>query len=580
MPAVPVLFDIRTFQFSIILIELFLSMLMILYARIRGGYPGFGIWSFQLACFAIAQMFGALRGIIPDSISILGSNLFNTLGVLLIYEALTRYYTGNALDRRWYLLIPIVLAGIEYWYVIVDIIAYRSALVSLTYAIIVILITRVILKGGSTDEVMLTRLQAIIYLLLAGIFAVRGIDYLISPEGRSFFENGPINTIFYLYVMIASIGSSFLFIILNFERQARELDQSHMQIQKLATRNDLAITSAGAGVWEMDLDTRQLSTDNQIVRMFGLGEDDKQDITRAILERIHPDDWSLMNATIEAIHNEGVHVTQEYRMQMNSGENRYHLANARSFLKENGKGLRLIGLSTDITPLRQAQIALSTALRKITILSGVTRHDILNCVTAIGLTSQLLHSEMADKPELQKHITSIESIGDQITRLIQFTREYEELGNQEPLWTDLAILLSKGAIENMLKTRNLLFPPFGVRIYGDRMIEKVFYNLIDNSIRHGGTVHTISITYQYDGRDLLIIYSDDGVGVPESEKESIFSQGVGKNTGLGLFLCREILAITGLTIKENGTEGVGARFEIRAKPGQYQDMRKAVGEDS
>jgi len=42
--------------------------------------------------------------------------------------------------------------------------------------------------------------------------------------------------------------------------------------------------------------------------------------------------------------------------------------------------------------------------------------------------------------------------------------------------------------------------------------------------------------------------------------------GYGKHTGLGLALSREILAITGITIRETGTPGAGARFELRVPP--------------
>jgi signal transduction histidine kinase len=52
--------------------------------------------------------------------------------------------------------------------------------------------------------------------------------------------------------------------------------------------------------------------------------------------------------------------------------------------------------------------------------------------------------------------------------------------------------------------------------------------------------------------------------------ERIFEQGFGKNTGLGLFLSREILAITGLTINKNGVPGTGARFEITVPKGAYR----------
>ena len=61
---------------------------------------------------------------------------------------------------------------------------------------------------------------------------------------------------------------------------------------------------------------------------------------------------------------------------------------------------------------------------------------------------------------------------------------------------------------------------------------------------------------------LHIVWEDNGIGIAEKEKELIFERGYGKNTGLGLFLVREILSITGIRILENGVFGEGARFEM------------------
>jgi signal transduction histidine kinase len=50
----------------------------------------------------------------------------------------------------------------------------------------------------------------------------------------------------------------------------------------------------------------------------------------------------------------------------------------------------------------------------------------------------------------------------------------------------------------------------------------------------------------------------------------LFQNGFGKHTGLGLFLSREILSITGISISETGEPGKGACFEIRIPPGRYR----------
>jgi len=67
-----------------------------------------------------------------------------------------------------------------------------------------------------------------------------------------------------------------------------------------------------------------------------------------------------------------------------------------------------------------------------------------------------------------------------------------------------------------------------------------------------------------------IVWEDDGVGIPQEEKGQIFERGFGKNNGHGLFLVREMLAITGMTVIENGVSGRGARFEITLPEGSYR----------
>jgi signal transduction histidine kinase len=76
---------------------------------------------------------------------------------------------------------------------------------------------------------------------------------------------------------------------------------------------------------------------------------------------------------------------------------------------------------------------------------------------------------------------------------------------------------------------------------------------------------------------LTILYEDNGVGIPPENKEKIFIRGFGKHTGLGLFLIREILSITGITIAETGDYGKGARFEIRVPKGGYRYLPAPAG---
>ena len=112
--------------------------------------------------------------------------------------------------------------------------------------------------------------------------------------------------------------------------------------------------------------------------------------------------------------------------------------------------------------------------------------------------------------------------------------------------------------------------PRGAEVFADPLIAKVFYNLMDNAVRYGGKITTILFTVQESGDDCQIVCEDDGEGVPTEEKEKIFDRGFGKNTGLGLALSREILSLTGITIRETGEPGKGARFEMTVPKGMWR----------
>ena len=107
-------------------------------------------------------------------------------------------------------------------------------------------------------------------------------------------------------------------------------------------------------------------------------------------------------------------------------------------------------------------------------------------------------------------------------------------------------------------------------MFADPLIEKVIFNLIDNALRYGLTLTRIHFGIAKDGDHTVIFCEDDGVGILPDEKERIFTYAYGSNTGMGLFLVREILAITGITIRETGTPGKGARFEMVIPPQSFR----------
>jgi signal transduction histidine kinase len=114
-----------------------------------------------------------------------------------------------------------------------------------------------------------------------------------------------------------------------------------------------------------------------------------------------------------------------------------------------------------------------------------------------------------------------------------------------------------------------------MEIYADPLLEKVFYYLISNSLKYGGPKLTQIRIYRKKTDDkMVILFEDDGVGISQEKKGYLFPKewGSRKHAGYGLFLIRETLGVTGITIWESGTPGQGARFEIAVPKGVFRQI--------
>ncbi|MFA5266611.1 MAG: ATP-binding protein [Methanoregula sp.] len=261
---------------------------------------------------------------------------------------------------------------------------------------------------------------------------------------------------------------------------------------------------------------------------------------------------------------EAVLATPEYRVVSIAG----------SLIKDpDGDSAGVVLIIHDITGRKASERALRLAKEKLSLLSQLTRHDITNLVTALN-GYVLLLSEKTNDPISAQYTSACAGILGKIDGHLQFSREYEEIGKHEPVWqsAEAIVTRAKSDLPSSRVEISLSVPPF--LVYADPLSVKVVYNLLENALRHGGSGLTrvrVS-TEERAGGELVLAIEDNGAGVPADQKELIFRHGFGKNTGLGLTLSREILAVTDIRLIETGIPGNGARFELHIPP---QSWRKS-----
>jgi signal transduction histidine kinase len=242
--------------------------------------------------------------------------------------------------------------------------------------------------------------------------------------------------------------------------------------------------------------------------------------------------------------------------------NRLFLLKATPLLDREGTTTAVLLTLRDITDERNISESLKEANVKLNLLSSITRHDILNQLTVIKGAGELMQEGGTDEEHIRRYGEKITKAAETIEKQFGFARDYQNLGVQEPEWQRVDQVLERATSLGLASGIKIDAELDDYEVLADPLIDRVFSSLLDNTMRHGRNATTVwAFAVKKDGR-LLVFYEDDGIGIPDGDKEKIFERGFGHSGGLGLFLARQILDVNETSIQEKGKYGEGALFEI------------------
>ncbi|MFA4859978.1 LytS/YhcK type 5TM receptor domain-containing protein [Methanoregula sp.] len=372
-------------------------------------------------------------------------------------------------------------------------------------------------------------------------------------------------------IIMTSIAVGVFCIILHNEKSERRVQKEKMQLElEVESRKNLdtIINAIADPVFVKERNHRLILVNDGFCRMFGRA---REDIIGKTSYDFFPDEQSRQFfADDDSVFGSRAPHESEATIANMNGQKYTIILKKTHYLDSSGQ-VFIVGIIRDITERKRIEVAVQNLNKKLTMLSTITRHDIVNQLLILMGYLKFSQASLHDPSKMEDFIGREIRAAQTIERQIVFTRDYQDLGTSVPTWRNVPQLIASAKSQlNFTDNIRVSVQVPQVEIFADALIEKVFYNLMENSLRHGEHVTAIAFAFEDTDRGALITYTDNGTGISREDKPHLFERGFGKNTGLGLFLSREILAITEISLDETGEPGQGVRFEIRIPRGEYR----------
>ncbi len=247
------------------------------------------------------------------------------------------------------------------------------------------------------------------------------------------------------------------------------------------------------------------------------------------------------------------------------------LANQTAVAVENSRNYNALLKVTEELKLTQAQMIQAAKLAAVGELAGGIAHEINNPLQILLGHIQLIQlgRDLPKRIEIVKE--QVEKISQIVRRLLNFSRKVPEDFKLEPVNINFAIQEMTTFMNHQFKYNDieliLSLDPALPLIYGNKIyLQQVFLNLMINAkdaMPNGGK---LTIETKLENGNVLIKFSDTGVGIPDDIKDKIFepfftTKGA-KGTGLGLSISRWIIRKHNGEIKVESQQGKGSTFII------------------
>jgi PAS domain S-box-containing protein len=287
---------------------------------------------------------------------------------------------------------------------------------------------------------------------------------------------------------------------------------------------------------------------------------------------VHPDERTRVRRVVEDALADDEPFELTYRVRTADDEVRWMWERGRQVDVARRSATILEGFITDVTERKQYERQLEAQRDDLKLLNQVVRHDIRNDMTVVRGRAKRLenHVDEAGREDLE----AVQEATESAIGLTKTARDLSEtmLSTAADVGTVSLDHNLRAPVENARSKFDgavitVEGRPPEVEVRGDELLEAVFRNLVENAIVHNDEpTPEVHISTSVDQETATVTVADNGPGIPDDQKETIFGRGEkgldSPGAGIGLYLVRTLVERYGGDVRVEDGDPEGAVFVV------------------
>jgi PAS domain S-box-containing protein len=364
----------------------------------------------------------------------------------------------------------------------------------------------------------------------------------------------------------------------------RRKDELVAALRQSEERFRLAAEAVNGIIYDTDLATGHVERTRGLFEVLGYQPDEVPPTTDWWNSLIHPEDRPRFEEETERIHARGGRFIRQYQVRHKDGRYIHVIDRSLALRDDEGRIVRLVGCTQDVTEIKEFERALQDADRRKDEFLATLAHELRNPLAPLANALQVWPCLENDPPQMENLRAMMERQVQQMKRLIddlldvsRITRGKIELQMQR---ISVGTLVS-GAIESVQPFLDscghrltLSLPAQPLFVEGDvARLAQVFGNVLHNAAKYTPAGGIIRVAVEKSAEQAVVRIRDNGAGIPPHMLTQIFdmfrqvdetlerSHG---GLGIGLTLVKRLVELHGGMVEAHSEgAGKGSEFILR-----------------